>query len=253
MLRFYAEKFLAIGEYLSQMEMALLNKTIGPPPETVVEDLKTKLRKAKNLCQSLDLKWTIKQIDRTTQQISANWPEEAATLLADCRVRLREELEDCVFLKIDASKISYAAADWLLDTPIESIFPSTIKEFQRAGRCFALDENTACMFHLMRVVDFGLRSVATRLGIEYSARAWDGIGKAIVRKMEDKYHDKTMDWKATEPIYAEVLTDIQAISRGHRNPVLHELEKTYEEKEAQYMLTVVEGFMTHLAANGFKE
>jgi hypothetical protein len=49
------------------------------------------------------------------------------------------------------------------------------------------------------------------------------------------------------PFFGEILTDIQAIGRGHRNPVLHELEKKYDEREAQYMLTVIEGFAIRVA------
>lgn len=50
----------------------------------------------------------------------------------------------------------------------------------------------------------------------------------------------------TEPFYAGVLTDIGAISKGHRNPTLHEFERTYDERETRYMITVVSGFTIHV-------
>src|SRR5437879_5446787 len=62
---------------------------------------------------------------------------------------------------------------------IYSKFPDTAEEFQKAGRCFAYGENTACVFHLMRVVDFYLREVARSLNISYDARNWHGIGTTI--------------------------------------------------------------------------
>ena len=75
----------------------------------------------------------------------------------------------------------------------------------------------------------------------------------LQKNMEAKYSAKSADWKIAEPMYAGILTDIQAISRGHRNPVLHELEKQYDETEAHYMLVATEAFLLHLAKNGFKE
>jgi hypothetical protein len=65
--------------------------------------------------------------------------------------------------------------------------------------------------------------------------------------MEKKYQIKTDDWKKNEPFYAEILTDLQAIGIGHRNPTLHELEKKYEEREAEYMLTVIKDFARRVA------
>ncbi len=66
------------------------------------------------------------------------------------------------------------------------------------------------------------------------------------KRIEQKYQTKTDDWKKKEPFYAEILTGIQAIGRGHRNPALHELEKKYDDREGRYMLTVIERFAQHV-------
>jgi hypothetical protein len=162
---------------------------------------------------------------------------------------LRAELGSIIFRAIPREKSRYCHPGWLVNTPIFAKFPATVDELQRAGRCFAYGENTAFVFHLMRVADFYLRKVAESLAISYDARNWHGIAERITQKMEQKYQTKTDDWKHKEPFYAEMLTDIQAISRGHRNPVLHELEKKYDEREGEYMLTVIERFAAHVAEN----
>jgi hypothetical protein len=160
---------------------------------------------------------------------------------------MRAELGAILFRAIPREKTKYCQPEWLVNTPIFVKFPETVDEFQKAGRCFAYGENTACLFHLMRVTDFYLRKVAESLGIVYDARNWNGISKVITKKMEEKYPSKTEDWKDREPFYAEILTDIQAISRGHRNAALHELEKKYDEREAVYMLAVIESFARHVS------
>ena len=161
---------------------------------------------------------------------------------------LRAELASNLLRAIPKEKASFLDPKWLTDTILFQKFPDTVDEFQRAGRCFAYGENTACIFHLMRIIDFCLKKVADSLpGVSYDARSWKGIGDNIKRKMEQKYQEKSDDWKKKEPFYAEILTDIQAISRGYRNPALHELEKKYDEREARYMLTVIERFAQHVA------
>jgi len=161
---------------------------------------------------------------------------------------LRAEIGSILLRAIPKEKSQYLDEKWLTDTKIFEKSPEMVDEFHAAGRCFAYGENTACIFHLMRVVDSNFRRVADSIpGIKYDARSWQGIADNITKKMEQKYQTKTDDWKRQEPFYAAILTDIQAISRGHRNPALHELEKKYDEREATYMLTVIEGLARHVA------
>jgi len=160
---------------------------------------------------------------------------------------LRAEIGSHTFKAISPEKDWRCNPKWLEDSLISKKFEEAWKEFQSAGRCYAYGENTACIFHLMRITDFCLRKVADSLGISYDSHNWHGIGDKITKEMEKKYQTKTDEWKQKEPFYAEILTDINAIGRGHRNPALHELEKQYDEREANYMLTVIEGFATHVA------
>jgi hypothetical protein len=162
---------------------------------------------------------------------------------------LRSELRAVTFKAIPKEKAKYASPEWLSGTDLYSKYPETVDEFRKAGRCFAYGENTACIFHLMRVTDFFLKKIGQSVSVNYDANNWAGIAHGIAKKMEQKYQAKTDDWKQKEPFLAEVLTDIQAIGRGHRNPVLHELEKKYDEREAYYMLTVIETFALHAAKN----
>jgi len=161
---------------------------------------------------------------------------------------LKAELGSILLRAIPREKSRYCNPAWLNDATELHEF-NMVDEFQKAGRCFAYGENTACIFHLMRITDFCLRAVAKSINAGYDARTWQEIGRKINEKMEQKYQIKSDDWKQKEPFYAEMLTDLQAISRGHRNAALHELEKKYDEREALYMLTVIESFARHVAKN----
>lgn len=189
------------------------------------------------------------RIDYVSVQLGEVDPKRMCHHLESIYVAMRGELGAILFRAIPSEKNKYCASDWLVDTPMYAKFPETVDEFQKAGRCFAYGENTACLFHLMRVTDFYLKEVTKSLGIAYDARNWNGISKAITKMMEQKYDLKTDEWKEREPFYAEILTDLQAISRGHRNAALHELEKKYDERETVYMLAVIESFARHASEN----
>ena len=204
---------------------------------------------------NLNLRTSLREAEKMVPAFNA--PDTAPSRLKNMAYHLssviHSELSGEQFFYMESSKIEYWNLLWLTDKPIYRAFPLAHAEIQSAGRCYALGEPTACVFHLMRVIDAGLRSVADSLGVGYDARNWSGIGDKIQKKMEEKYQIKTEEWKRSEPFYASILTDIQSISRGHRNPVLHEVERKYTDADARYLLTVTEAFMQHLSENGMKE
>jgi hypothetical protein len=184
---------------------------------------------------------------------SALYSERLGQAASELHNRLLDELDSRLFYVVGQDKAKFLDQNWLSNSKINEAFPSAVPEFKRAGRCFAYTENTACVFHLMRVVDLGLRTVAASLQASYDARNWSGIADKINKLMEQKYQLKTDEWKKSEPFYASVLTDIQAISKAYRNEGVHDARRVYEEADADYLLTVVEHFMANLAANGMKE
>jgi hypothetical protein len=205
--------------------------------------------------QKLDLKVSLKEAEKMLPAF--NNPDTQSDRIKNLAHHLssviQSELDGEMFFQLESSKTEYWHPAWLVDSPIYTLFPRAHEEIQCAGRCYAYGESTACVFHLMRVIDSGLCVVADSLKINHDARNWSAIGTKIQKKMEEKYQTKTDDWKRSEPFYASILTDIQAISRGHRNPVLHEVEKKYTDPEARYLLAVTEAFMGHLAENGMRE
>jgi hypothetical protein len=162
---------------------------------------------------------------------------------------MRMELGAIKFRAIPREKNIYCSDKWPTHPIIQQKHPETIDELQRAGRCYAYGENTACVFHLMRVAEFYFTRVATSLQTSFDPKNWMEIGRFITSKMEAKYQQKSGDWKLAEPLYASILTDIQALSRAHRNPALHDLEKKYDDREGKRMLDIIEGFAEHVAAN----
>jgi hypothetical protein len=206
-------------------------------------------------CGKLKIKVSLKEAEKMLPVFNSPDPDPETIRILAARLSsvIHSELDSELFFQMEPTRLEYWGTDWLLGSPIYHAFPMAHEEIQSAGRCYAYGEPVACVFHLMRVIDAGLRSVADSLNIPYNARNWSGIADKLQSNMEEKYKNKTDDWKQKEPFYASILTDIQSISRAHRNPVLHEVEKKYTDADAFYLLTVTERFMGHLAENGMKE
>jgi hypothetical protein len=265
MLEFAAADFVEVAHNLG----LILGERQKPIAEQKAAPLDT-LAKVIPACSNLGLKVTSEQIGSLLVEITKASPAGTVKVnpggqfqIRGARLSLsryvyyaeaiystmRAELGTRTFKAISVEKLLFCDPKWLTDGILYDKYPDTVDEFQKAGRCFAYGENTACIFHLMRVTDFYLRKVAGSLDLSYDGRNWHGMADKITKTMEQKHHTKSDEWKQAEPFYAEVLTDIQAISRAHRNPVLHELEKTYDEREARNLLTVIEGFANHVASN----
>jgi hypothetical protein len=261
MLEFYARKYLDIVH-----RFGLLLGSGKPPDPDVTSDIWTDLSEE---TVRMDLPVTKELIDGIVLELVDNSPESfklsddsktfeiTGAVLTHERMKhhveaiyktLTAEIGSFQLRAIPREKSRYCNPKWLADGILTTKYPDSVDEFQRAGRCFAYGENTACIFHLMRVTEFYLKKVADSLQVPFHANNWCEIGKHITKEMENKHQLKTDAWKSSEPFYAAILTDIQAISRGHRNPALHELEKKYDEREAHYMLTVIEEFASHVAS-----
>jgi hypothetical protein len=246
MLDFAAERYWKLSAYVTRFSIVpatLLDSN-------VMAEFTKELGEVHKEASALGLRSSKKQIETIYETLKGGkcTPGDMAPLVAEFGKRMREELEEVWFRRIPAEKQEFASPYWLVGSEIDRPgFNQLVYEFEHAGMCFGIAENGACVFHLMRVVDFCLRKVASSLGIAYDGGSWQAIGNAIDKKMQERYQLKSDEWKKQEPFYAQILTDIQAIGRGHRNPHIHDVESSYSDRDARNMLVIVEGFARHIA------
>jgi hypothetical protein len=157
--------------------------------------------------------------------------------------RIADELDDRLFLRMLSEKAKF------YDKPIEqfgksimSIFHSIEFDVEEAGKCFAVGRDTACVFHVMRIMEAGLRVIATDLKIDIlSNKSWDSILKKMESAIEAQH--KRDQWT---DFYAEVRAKGYAVKDAWRNPTMH-IEKKYTSDESEDIFRAVRGFMRHLS------
>jgi hypothetical protein len=127
---------------------------------------------------------------------------------------------------------------------VEEQFPDAVLDIDEASRCAAFQRYTACVFHLMRVTESGLKRLANLLGIPY-APSWESYIKQIGSSVEKDWKDKSAEWKSNEQFYKELLGDLQAVKLAWRNPTMH-IVRNYGPDEAAQIFSATKIFMARL-------
>ena len=160
---------------------------------------------------------------------------------------------------IPPEKLKYFEEDFLFGTIVTVNFPDAVPEIKCAGNCLAADLNTAAVFHLMRVVNIGLRELAWFLQIkkigekklEYcrDEQILKAIESAVDKKLESvdtlKRDEK---WEKLKAFYRGLLIDLRYFKDIDRDPTAH-ARKTYNENGALDVFTHVRDFMQRLAGH----
>jgi hypothetical protein len=150
-----------------------------------------------------------------------------------------------VCLRITAEEEKYFKEKQLFGEEVATKFPLANQDVEEAGKCLALSRATATVFHLMRVMEAGLKALASPLGIPY-APSWESYITQINGKIATKHKQKGIKWKRDEPFYRDVVGDLQTIKIAWRNPTMH-IVRHYTPEEAEEIFRAVRGFMKRIA------
>jgi len=163
-----------------------------------------------------------------------------------------EQLANSVMLELEGRKFygplrsfeQYYEQPKLFGDDVFDKLPSANNDIFEAGTCLALERGTACVMHLMRVVEVGIKVLADTLGVG-KQNDWGSylreIDKALAERLKAS-GKRTPD----EQFYAEVRVTLDGVRMAWRNPTMH-IENTYSPERAEQILISVRSLMQHLA------
>lgn len=181
-------------------------------------------------------------IEQAPRPILADWHG----MQSDLHGRLRDELAARLLMFVEPDKSRFYTESSLLGPEVAERFPSAIDDIEEAGKCLAFGVGTACVFHLMRVMEVGLKHLAAKLGIPY-APSWESYLLQINARIQAKHRTKGIKWKRDEPIYRDLAGDLQTVKIAWRNPTMH-IVRRYDPDQAQEVFTAVRQFMKDMAS-----
>ena len=271
MLRYYAGVFINTFGGLDLASQALANEKFYGDDGRMNEDADAHVRNTISLlnrhaetltaCASLRQQIAFLQDEISTKGINRDSRPVLEALIRQLRESLAADFESHVYFQIPVGRRNLIEPDApLFGHAVQTRYPGASRDIAAAGRCLALDEWTAAVFHLMRVVEYGLKDMARRLRLPFPRKPLDfqEMG-TIIAKLEEKIEDLrkgagshtlkpravARKLKAVET-YSKAAQQFWFFKEAWRNHVMH-ARATYDEAEAFKVYEAVKHFMQELA------
>lgn len=207
---------------------------------------------------ALGARITLAAVDELQRDMILTWWTwgDIKKRLEEIRNTLKRELSFVTFIVLDPKEQSYFEPQephFSLDVALK--FLSTAEfEIDEAAKCLALRRSTAAVFHLMRVMEFGIRAAARCLQIPDPVRAadrnWGNVLRAIKTDLDGHVGPSpTKVWTVPgdKEFFESAYVSLDAVRVAWRNTTTH-VEKKYTDDEAQHIFVAVRGFMIKLAS-----
>jgi hypothetical protein len=259
MLSFDASGFAAFMVYLHSAEHTLIDAPQGEPlsdeDRTHVDEAVRGLVKSVPNMPVLPIS-VFGQIERLKQTADGGLDgmidrHRAIILLQEVRNNVLDELRAHRYLVVDQERVPlYEQSGPLFGPAVASRFGDAGKDIAAAGQCLALEMWTAAVFHLMQVLEHGLRDLAQRVGatfpISIELESWGRIIDEIDRKIVALGHaQKTAQKPADTEFYSKAASQFWHFKDAWRNHVAHGRD-TSDEAQATQVFNAVKYLMQHL-------
>jgi hypothetical protein len=161
------------------------------------------------------------------------------------------ELKHRLFLSLSPDEAKYyEQTQPLFGAEVQDTFPEIQVDVEEAGKCLALGRYTACVFHLMRVMELGVQRFGRELGVEERLtreNPWGTILNAVNGKLKERYEGNqdqkmTAERKAERDSHAETIVYLRNVKNAWRNPTMHPAA-TYTEEQAKQIFDSVRAFI----------
>lgn len=164
------------------------------------------------------------------------------------RTAITTEMSQHLFLWVPLERAKfYNETEKTFGGLVRDRFPSALSEINEAGNCFAAGCFTASVFHLMRVMEVGLKATYRSLGMRFNPQlSWGQILTDWSPEGIKSNLAADAKVKANLDFYRDVRGTLASVKDSWRNSTMH-FDRTYNEAEALEIMTAVRGFMSCVA------
>lgn len=191
------------------------------------------------------LAWKIEgHTNMTAEQIIARFDEIGRAIDREMKLHLfmyiPNERANCYKTYIRASM---GEGQYLFGRDVMLKFTSMSCDIEEAGTCFAVARYTACVFHLMRVMEMAVQEFGGKLGVSLAIeKEW----QTIIGNIRTELNNKFPKHKDPDRIkFESILAHLESVKIAWRNPTMHP-KATYTQEEAKDIIHTVKIFMCDL-------
>jgi hypothetical protein len=242
--------------HLQRVADLLTKKQIEGEAAKTINTIQETLGTTKKFCDQLELPESSKNVDRFIARIATgiDMPKLSNEIGSLLELIESEGEERFIYTIAKAKGEQWRQESQLWDDTILIKFPSAKNDANSALSCYALDQDTACIFHLMRIVELGLRALARerKVKIPKKKRLEWTEWQTVITELSKKT-DLVGSWRpgpakdnALE-FYRGTLGEFQAFKDVYRNHVMH-TRGHYGPTESLRVLMHVRGFLERLSS-----
>lgn len=226
-------------------------------PDAPRRDIAKHLRELKDIVASINMTMTVRGIAPVLEAMEGNgsigigWSRHQLNGIVH---RARDELMDVEAFVLDKSEQRYFdpkeplfGAKFASDFQTDGVF-----ELDEAAKCFALGRPTACVFHVMRLMEVALEAIRKCLAIpdpiKDAERNWGVILRKVKEAIDPPKGASPRTWSAPteKALFEEIYVSLDAVRNAWRNATMH-VEKKYTDEEAEHILIAARGFIKKVA------
>lgn len=179
---------------------------------------------------------------------------EAEGKLLSLSHTMDEELKERQFAFIPPEDAPFFEQDALFDKAVNDRFPSIALEIKEAGNCLAARLNTAAVFQLMRVMEYGLRRLHKSLRLPKPTNPnWSAVIQEIEKEiaLRDRATPRQKAWSRNREFYTDAARHFRFFKDIRNRSVHVELPQdeyvSPDTETARRIFEEVKHFTQHLA------
>jgi hypothetical protein len=162
-------------------------------------------------------------------------------------VSLRGEMMEEGLVRIPSERVGYFEQTDAFGPEVAAAFPACKRDIERAGTCYALEQEDACVHHLMLVLERGLNALAGKLAVQFKYTNWEEISRNITTKLG------ALPRGDERQFYLDTNAQFGFLRVAYRNYAEHVRDDPYDMPKALSIYTHVRDFMGTLAKGGLTE
>jgi len=203
------------------------------------------IEEAGKICADFGFVALFREVERNRKSVEEGCTYADFGRFADnLKTRIIDEFADVLLLWIEEKP--FYQQDELFGSEVAERFKGASTDIQEAGTCYALGRYTACVFHSMRVVEYGLRAIAKRVGFPDDRPMWEPVLNYINAELRRDRDKMSEIFKGDIEFIGGISAHMHAVNLAWRRRVAH-VERTYTKDEAKRIMDETKNLMQHIA------
>lgn len=227
-----------------------LTALVGDNETINIDTIKNLLIDGINIAEELGLEGSIRFSNIIIDDLNAT--STNITNLCDniskLTTMLESELSEQWFIYIPEDKLLWVNNAETFGLNVIKAFPSAREDIKEAGNCYAIGCPTACVFHAMRILEYGLKALAKEVSLTFDVQQWENIIDQIEAEIKRQgSQPKSVAKDERLQFLSEAAKQFTYFKDGWRNYVSH-ARASYDMSQAYSALDHVKSFMIQLSS-----